>query len=251
MLIVISPAKKLDETESTNYPACTPILFTEKVQKLVKTMQSQKPARIQALMSLSKNLAELNHKRYQEYHDAKVRKPAMYLFAGDTYSGLQAQNFNKTTVQMAQQRLRILSGLYGVLRPLDEVRPYRLEMGTVLKVGDCKNLYAWWKEDVMNYVNQELERHNFLVNLASKEYFKVLDEKKLCRPVLHFNFLDWKNGEYKMISFNAKKARGAMARFILEKNAKSPKELEKISFDGYAFCPERSSEFELTYTRRE
>ena len=251
MLMVISPAKKLDEAPLEIKLPIKPTqrLFQDKSLKLVNTVKKYSATQLSTLMGISEKLAKLNHTRYHNFEKNSKTKPAMYLFAGDTYTGLAAQDMDAQTIKQAQARLRILSGLYGVLKPLDEIAPYRLEMGTSLPVGKVKTLYQWWSGDVTSSLNSELKAHDYLLNLASQEYFKVIDTHKLVRPVVEFKFLDNKNGKYKIISFSAKKARGAMARIILEQKIKTLNQLKAVEVDHYKFNSSLSSELEMVYTR--
>lgn len=196
-------------------------------------------------MDLSEKLAELNVDRYHSYQNNFTRensRQSILAFKGDVYIGLDAQTLSKHDLNFAQKQLRILSGLYGLLRPFDLMQPYRLEMGTNLKNSRGKNLYDFWGSSLTESINEELAATGgkVVVNLASKEYFGAVKPGLLNADLISPVFLDWKNGEYKIISFFAKKARGSMARFIIRERIKSKKKLEHFAYDGYRFDPSRS-----------
>lgn len=253
MKIVISPAKTLDfETALPTTRATQPAFLntTLKVNsKLARTSQKK----LMELMDISSNLAALNHQRYQEFqveHTKENSRPAVYAFAGDVYVGLDAYSIPTDKLDNLQDSLRILSGFYGILKPLDLIQPYRLEMGTPVAVGRKANLYELWREKVTAYLNEELEEGELFVNLASNEYFKAVDAKKLKSKIITPVFKDYKNGKLKVISFFAKKARGSMVRYIVENDVKTIEALKGFNVDGYAYSEEASSkENELVYTR--
>lgn len=239
MLLVISPAKTLDfETPcdaEVSYPR-----FREETLELIGVLKEKSPEEIRKLMNLSENLAELNLSRYRQFEATKhpkVAKQSIYAFKGDVYVGLKPETLNKEDMFYAQEHLRILSGLYGLLRPLDIIQPYRLEMGTRLAFGNYNTLYHYWADKIANLMNGELEKQgdNILLNLASQEYFKALNRKTLKARVVDVEFLDQKNGEYKIISFFAKKARGMMARYIIQNRISEPEELQGFDDEGY-YC---------------
>ena len=189
-------------------------------------------------MDISDKLAELNYQRYKEFSPPFTKenaRPAVYAFAGDVYLGLDAYTIPSEKIALLQDSLRILSGMYGLLLPLDLIQPYRLEMGTKLPINRKKDLYSFWKKALTETLNAELETDELFINLASVEYFSAIDDKKLKVPVVSPIFKDFKNGELKIISFFAKKARGSMARFAIDKNVKSLEELKVFDYDGYAF----------------
>src|SRR5690606_13961764 len=189
------------------------------------------------LMSISDKLAELNHQRYKEFNTPFTRekaRPAIYAFAGDVYIGLDTYTIPSEKIDLLQDSLRILSGMYGLLRPLDLIQPYRLEKGTKLTVNRKNDLYSFWKKTLIATLNEELKDDELFLNLASVEYFSAIDEKKLKVPVVSPIFKDFKNGELKIISFFAKKARGRMARFAIDKNVMSHDELKAFDYDGYS-----------------
>ncbi len=251
MKIVLSPAKKLDLT--TAYPSLsyTKPHFLDDASRLINVMREKNPDEIKQLMKLSNNLAQLNWQRYQSWHkeiDALAR-PAIFTFNGNVYDGLNVRNLASDQLLQLNDKLRILSGLYGVLRPFDLIYPYRMEMGTKLKFETYKNLYEFWRQKVTGFLNNEMPEGDFLVNLASQEYFKVIDKKNFKHPIYDIVFKDYKNGTLKIISLYAKIARGLMTRFIIQNNINSPEELKLFDTDGYRFDANLSSEYELVFTR--
>jgi uncharacterized protein len=256
MLFLLSPAKALDfETPPTTRHHTQP-LFTEQSQQLMDVLKKKSPAQVASLMDLSDALASLNVARYAAWelqHTAKNAKQAALAFDGDVYGGLQAPKLSEAQLDWAQQHIRILSGLYGVLRPLDWMQPYRLEMGTALSTRKGKNLYQFWGARIAQYLNQEITAHKtpVVVNLASEEYFKAVDLKALTPRVIHCAFEDYKNGAYKIISFNAKRARGLMARFAIEGKIDSVRKLQDFSAEGFAFDANASSSNRLVFRRKE
>ncbi|WP_036383082.1 peroxide stress protein YaaA [Muricauda sp. MAR_2010_75] len=243
MKIVVSPAKSLDfETElpTSKYSQSQ---FLEQSEKLNGILKKKKPKALSKLMSISDKLAELNWERNQQFSlpfTADNARPAVYAFNGDVYQGLDAYTIPEEKLDKLQDTLRILSGLYGILKPLDLVQPYRLEMGTQLKVGRKKNLYEFWQKQLTDHLNEELEDGELFINLASNEYFGAIDEKKLKVPVITPIFKDWKNDKLKIISFFAKKARGSMVRYILDTDAKTLNDIKGFDSDGYMFSAEHT-----------
>ena len=204
------------------------------------------------LMDISQNLADLNWKRNKAWKTpftVENARPAMYAFAGDVYVGLDSYTIPVEKLDLLQDSLRILSGLYGLLKPLDLIQPYRLEMGTDLPVGDNKNLYAYWKSKLTAALNKELKRKELFVNLASNEYFSAIDVKELKVPVITPEFLDLKDGKLKMITFFAKKARGMMVRYIIDTNAQTIDDLKGFNYEGYGFDSNLSKGNKLVFTR--
>lgn len=243
MKIVISPAKSLDfETKLPTTRYSLPQFITHS-EKLNKVLVKKKPKALSELMAISDNLAQLNWERNQQFSipfTPTNARPAVYAFNGDVYQGLDAYSIPKDKLDVLQNSLRILSGLYGILKPLDLIQPYRLEMGTKLKVGRKKNLYEFWKEDLTNHLNAELADDELFVNLASNEYFGAVDDKKLKASVITPIFKDWKNDRLKVISFFAKKARGAMVRYILDKDAKTLDDIRDFNYEDYIFSKEHT-----------
>lgn len=243
MKVVISPAKSLDfesKLPSQNY---TEPQFLEQSKRLNKVLQKKKPRALSKLMNISDNLAQLNWERNQKFttpFSPENARPAMYAFNGDVYQGLDAYTIPEEKLEKLQDTLRILSGLYGILRPLDLIQPYRLEMGTQLRVNRRKNLYEFWKKDLTAHLNSEMENDELFLNLASNEYFGAIDEKALKVPVVTPIFKDWKNDKLKVISFFAKKARGSMVRYILDTNAKTLDDVKGFDYDDYLYSKEHT-----------
>ncbi len=253
MLIVLSPAKSLDlESPSPTKLHTTPE-FIPRAAELIDVLRAYSPAGIAELMDLSDNLAMLNVSRYAHWsEDHGQARQAVMSFDGDVYAGLDARTLGKPAIDYLQRRVRILSGLYGLLRPLDRMHPYRLEMGTRLQNPHGGNLYAFWGDSVTAALNRELAETGApaLVNLASEEYFKSVKPKLLDVPVVNPVFEDWKNGKYKIISFFAKRARGLMARYAAEHGITQPEQLKDFDVDGYAFDGAASSERNWVFRRR-
>lgn len=243
MKIVISPAKSLDFESALPTVRNTQPLFLEHAQKLNKVLAKKRPKALSKLMDISDNLAQLNWERNQQFSvpfNESNARPAIYAFNGDVYQGLDAYTIPKDKLDQLQETLRILSGLYGLLRPLDLIQPYRLEMGTQLKIGRKKNLYEFWKKTITAHLNSELEDGELFINLASNEYFNVIDPKTLKVPVITPIFKDWKKDKLKVISFFAKKARGSMVRYILDTGAKTLEDIKGFNYDDYMFSKEHT-----------
>lgn len=253
MKIVVSPAKTLDYESKLPTTRGTQPEFLEIASKLNRKLSRQSKKKISELMSISDKLADLNYTRYQEFqeeHDKKNSRPAMYAFNGDVYTGLDAYTIPTDKLDRLQDTLRILSGMYGILRPLDLIQPYRLEMGTSIGIDRKKDLYGVWQKKVTEYLNNELENDELFINLASNEYFKAVDTKKLKVPVISPVFKDFKNGKLKIISFFAKKARGSMVRYIIDKDCKTLNDIKGFDYDGYRFSEEHTgNENEPTFIR--
>ncbi|TKB47410.1 peroxide stress protein YaaA [Thalassotalea mangrovi] len=256
MLIVVSPAKNLDyESPLTTEHFSQPELLDDS-QELIERCRQLTPAELSSLMSISDKLAGLNAARFGEWHlpfTPDNARPAVLAFNGDVYTGLDAKTFSEVDFEFAQQNLRILSGLYGVLKPLDLMQAYRLEMGTKLDNNRGANLYQFWGDIVTNKLNETLahEDDSVLINLASNEYFKVVKKKKLDATVITPAFKDWKNGEYKMISFFAKKARGLMARYIIQNQLTEVEQLKGFDLDGYQYNEAMSTDATPVFTRKQ
>lgn len=244
MKIVISPAKSLDY--KSDYPKLkqTQPRFLEETVKLNKLLAKKRPKDLMELMNISDKLAQLNWQRNQNFETpftVRNARPAIFAFNGDVYQGLDAYTMSFEKVEKLQNILRILSGLHGILRPLDLIQPYRLEMGTKLKVGRKKNLYEFWKKTITNQLNEELQENELFLNLASKEYFSAVDERILKVPVITPIFKDWSNDKLKIISFYAKKARGSMVRYIVDKEIKTLEDLKSFDYDNYTYSESYSS----------
>lgn len=255
MLFLLSPAKTLDYgTPSTVEHPTTP-KFVARAAELIEVLRPLTPAQIATLMNLSDPLAALNVARYAAWRrrfTAKNSKPAVLAFDGDVYAGLDAATLSAADLDWAQEHLAILSGLYGVLRPLDRMQPYRLEMGTALANPRGKDLYAFWGDSISKHLNTRLagDPSPVVVNLASLEYFKAVQRKALKARVVECVFEDWKNGEYKIISFFAKRARGLMARFAVQHRLALPGDLKAFDADGYTFDKKASTPDRQVFRRR-
>ncbi len=253
MLLVISPAKTLDFETPCSAEASYP-RFRKETMELIGVLKEKTQEEIQQLMDISENLAELNVSRYNKFRAAKhpkIAKQSVYAFKGDVYIGLEAEELDDEEILYAQEHLRILSGLYGLLRPLDIIQPYRLEMGTRLAFDDYTTLYNYWADKIAKLVNRDLKNQGdkVLINLASQEYFKAIDRKALKARIVDVEFLDFKNDKYKVISFFAKKARGLMARYIIRNRINDPEELKQFDLEGYYFDEDSSSENKLVFKR--
>ena len=253
MKIVISPAKSLDYDSALPTTRGTQPLFPDTTAKINRKLARMSKKEISELMSISDKLTDLNHSRYQEFeekHTKKNSRPAIYAFAGDVYTGLEAYTIPTEKLDQLQDTLRILSGFYGILRPLDLIQPYRLEMGTSLSVGRKNNLYEIWRDQITSFLNEEMKANELLVNLASQEYFKAIGTKKLKAKVITPVFKDYKKGKLKIISFYAKKARGSMVRYITDTDAKTAEDLKGFDYGDYRYSEKESgTENELVFTR--
>ncbi|TYL48637.1 peroxide stress protein YaaA [Marinomonas sp. IMCC 4694] len=254
MKLLISPAKTLDLTTQPSMDTFSVPELVDHSQQLIDAIKPHTPADIASLMKLSDKLATLNVERYQAWqndHTPTNSRPAIYTFMGDVYTGFDAYSLSKDDILYAQQSLRILSGLYGVLKPLDLMQAYRLEMGTKLNNSRGSNLYQFWGDIIVNTLNDALEKDELLVNLASNEYFKAVNQKKLNAPLITPNFLDEKNGTFKVISFYAKKARGLMARYLVENRCQTLDELNAFDVAGYRYDPAQSTKEVPVFIRPE
>lgn len=254
MLIIISPSKTLNFEAKPVIPDFTLPEFRDESQILVKKLRTMKPKKLAELMDLSFSLAELNYQRYQAWHlpfTPGNAKQAVLAFSGDVYAGLEAPSLSRDKLLSMQKKLRILSGLYGVLKPLDLIQPYRLEMGTGLKTGRYKDLYAFWSKKITSHIQQAINDSGgrFLINLASAEYSKSVLLNKLNAEIITPSFKEMKNGEYKIISVFAKKARGMMTRFIIDNDIIDPEELQAFDSGGYHFNPRLSKQGLPVFTR--
>lgn len=256
MLVVISPAKTLDfETPAITSTASKPQMLKDS-SGLVDLMRNYAPDDLVNLMGVSQKIAELNVERFHNWHtpfNKKNAKQALLAFKGDVYTGLDAESFSEQDFEFAQQHLRILSGLYGILRPLDLIQPYRLEMGTKLENSRGKNLYEFWADQPTKALKKQLTtlQSATLINLASNEYFNVLDKKLLAANIITPVFKDFKNGKYKIISFFAKKARGLMSAYIIKRQITDPQKLKRFTVGGYRFDKALSSDNEWIFLRDE
>ncbi len=252
MKLVLSPAKSLNFESPLPTAQHTEAQFLAQSERLNKMLKTKSARNLSKLMSISDALGQLNYERNQSWELPFTKdnsRPAVYAFNGDVYRGLDAYTIPEEKIETLQNTVRILSGLYGLLKPTDLMQPYRLEMGTKLKVGRKKNLYEFWKNDITKALNEELEDDELFLNLASNEYFKAVDIKALKVPVVTASFKEFKNGQYKMISFFAKAARGMMARYVVDTDAKTIDDLKGFNYDGYNFSEPMSKENELIFIR--
>ncbi|ORM70525.1 peroxide stress protein YaaA [Pantoea rwandensis] len=256
MLMVISPAKTLDFESPLATQRFTQSTLLEKSQQLIDVARDLSPAQIGSLMSISDKLAHLNAERFNQWQPPFTldnARQAILAFKGDVYTGLQAETFSEADFDFAQQHLRMLSGLYGVLRPLDLMQPYRLEMGIKLTNPAAKDLYGFWGDLLTQKLNEAMAEQGdeVLINLASDEYFKAIKPKQLNGELIKPVFLDEKNGKFKVISFYAKKARGLMSRYVIQNRLSKPEQLKQFDVDGYFFAADESKGNELVFKRRE
>jgi uncharacterized protein len=256
MLFLLSPAKSLDyDTPAEGVPHTLP-QFVSQSAELIGVLKHKTPAQISQLMDLSDNLAALNVARYEAWRpkfSQKNSKQAVLAFNGDVYEGLDAKSLKLKDLEWAQEHVCILSGLYGVLRPLDWMQPYRLEMGTALANSRGQNLYHFWGDGIAQHLNKQLATHKtpVVINLASQEYFKAVDRKVLNARVIECVFEDYKGGKYKVISFFAKRARGLLARYAIEKKIQNPEKLKDFKVEGYTYAAAESDDNRLVFRRRE
>jgi hypothetical protein len=263
MLFLLSPAKSLDYETAT--PAAlaalppTPPLFVKHSKELIDILRGYTLPQISELMDLSDNLSALNVARYKAWSSratVKNARPALLAFDGDVYGGLDAYSLRADDFAWAQEHVCMLSGLYGVLRPLDLMQPYRLEMGTSLPNAHGKTLYKFWDNEVVNYLNKRVKADSsadgsgIVINCASQEYFGAVNTKKLKAQVIECAFLDYKNGDYKTISFFAKRARGLLARFAITNQLETPEQLKDFDLEGYRFHAKSSSAERLVFRRK-
>lgn len=252
MKIIISPAKSLDferqlPTNKTSKP-----LFLNEAKIINGILKKLKPADLSEIMHISDNLAQLNWQRNKSFKTPftpENSRPAIYAFNGDVYLGLDGYSIAEEKLDILQNKLRILSGQYGILKPFDLIQAYRLEMGTQLSINETKNLYEFWKESLTNSLNKELKKNELFINLASNEYFSVIDTKKLKVSVVTPEFKDYKDGKLKMISFFAKKARGLMVRYIIDHDVETLDQLKSFNSEGYVFDENLSKGNTLVFTR--
>ncbi|MCQ4313145.1 peroxide stress protein YaaA [Pseudomonas stutzeri] len=254
MLMVISPAKTLDYDTPPTTKRFTQPEHLDHAQQLIDQLRDLSPQQVSELMHLSDKLAALNVARFggwtAEFTPGNA-KQALLAFKGDVYTGLNASDFSEQDFDFAQKHLRMLSGLYGILRPLDLMQPYRLEMGTKLANARGKDLYAFWGERISGWLNEALasQGDDVLLNLASNEYFGAVKRKALNARVIDVDFKDLKNGQYKIISFYAKKARGLMSRYVIKERIEQPEQLKNFAYDGYRYSPDDSSTDHLVFLR--
>jgi cytoplasmic iron level regulating protein YaaA (DUF328/UPF0246 family) len=254
MLAIISPAKTQDFSDQKFTDTYSDPAFLKESEKLIKELKKKSATSISQLMEVSSNIAELNYERYQKFETPFTpdnSKQALLAFNGDVYTDIDIENFTKKEFEFAQDHLRILSGLYGILKPLDLIQPYRLEMKIKLKNSRGKNLYEFWGNRITKAINSDLEKSKkpCLVNLASQEYFKAIDTKKINSEIITPTFKENKNGEYKIIAIYAKRARGMMANFIIKNKLKNAEKLKTFVEGGYEYSERLSTEKEWVFIR--
>lgn len=254
MITLLSPSKKLNFKNQESVPNFTQCDFINSAQELVNKAKNLSSEDLKDLMKISDSLANLNKERFNAWSQPFTRsnsKQAILAFDGGVYSGLEAESFDKKDLEFAQNHLRILSGLYGVLRPLDLIQPYRLEMGIKFKNKRGKNLYDFWKNDVTDNLNNSLKQHdnNTVLNCASNEYFNVVDQKRLNGKILNTVFKEYREGQLKFISFNAKKARGLLAKFVINNQLNNNNDLKDFNLDNYKFDSSLSDESTYVFTK--
>ena len=256
MILLISPAKSLDYETPVPVKKHSQGEFLDEAKKLMSTLRKLNPEQLSSLMHISEKLADLNFQRnlnWQLPFTSDNARQAIFAFTGDVYQGLEAYSLDSKDLAFAQKHLRILSGLYGVLRPLDLIQPYRLEMGSALKHGKHQSLYEFWGSRLAEHLNEELDsqRSQSVINLASNEYFKAVDKKVLKHPVISPVFKDYKNGKYKVISFFAKKARGYMAAWVIRNRIDNPDKIVDFDVAGYRYAASESSPDAPVFLRKE
>jgi len=243
MKFIVSPAKSLNQEDKLPTDKYTKPVFEDLAAQINRKLARYTKDEIAELMSISDKLADLNYGRYQDFednHTPKNSRPAIYMFDGDVYTGIDAYTLPTSKIDALQDSLRILSGMYGVLKPLDLIQPYRLEMGTKLPIESKDDLYELWKDKVTGQLNSELKDDELFINLASQEYFKAVDESQLKSKVISPIFKDFKNGKLKIISFYAKKARGLMVRYLLDNDIKTLDGLKGFDYDDYHYSEEHT-----------
>ena len=252
MLVVISPAKKLDENCDKNLVTNFTIPFyLEDSKKIIKSLRKYSTDKLSKLMNISEKISLLNYERYIKWSLPFTKKnahPALLLFQGDVYKGISVRDFKKEDFIYAQKSLRILSGLYGILKPLDLIQPYRLEMGTQIKIGKHNDLYDFWGDEITKTINED-KNSDYLINLASVEYFKSINKEKLNEKLINIIFKEKRNGSYKIIGINAKKARGLMSRYIIKNKISNPMKLKKFKEENYSYNKNLSSDSDWVFTR--
>ena len=252
MKVLLSPAKSLDFKSKLPTEKYSFLCFEKEAEYLNSILKGKSPKELSDLMGVSSKIADLNYERNNDWSlpfTNKNARQAVYAFSGDVYRGLDAYSIDQEKIDFMQRTVRIISGLYGLIKPLDLIQPYRLEMGTKLSFNDNKNLYEYWKEKITNQLNLELSDGEPVLNLASNEYFKSVDSKVLNSDVYSANFKELKDGNYKTISIFSKKARGLMTRYIIDNNITDISSLKSFNYDGYVYHENLSSEKELIFSR--
>ena len=252
MKILLSPAKSLDFKSVLPTNKTSSICFEKEAQYLNSILKSKNPKELSDLMSISSKIADLNYERNHNWSLPFTQtnaRQAVYAFSGDVYRGLDAYSLDSSKIDFLQNSVRIISGLYGIIKPLDLIQPYRLEMGTKLAFDSNKNLYDYWRKKITEQLNLELDDKEPILNLASNEYFKAIDTKVIKNDIYSANFKQFKNGEFKTIAIFSKKARGMMTRFIIDNNITDITDIKSFDTDGYRFHKDLSTEKELIFTR--
>ena len=252
MKLVISPAKSLDFIRSLPTESNSKACFLKEAESLNNILREKSPQDLSELMSISPSLGELNYQRNNSWQlpfNSSNSRQAIYAFNGDVYRGIDAYSIAENKIDLLQDTVRIISGLYGLLKPLDLIQPYRLEMGTKMPVGSNKNLYEFWRKKLTESISQELKDGEIFLNLASNEYIKAIDTKVLKTPMITANFKQLKDGNYKTIAIFSKRARGLMTRYIIDNNINSIKGIKGFNSDGYLFTESLSFDNELIFTR--
>ena len=252
MKILLSPAKSLDFKSQLPTDKSSSICFEKEAQYLNSILRSKNPKELSDLMSISSKIADLNYERNHSWSfpfTANNARQAVYAFSGDVYRGLDAYNIDNDKIDFMQNSVRIISGLYGLIKPLDLIQPYRLEMGTKLAFDSNKNLYDFWRKKISDELNDDLVEDEPVLNLASNEYFKAIDKKVIKTNIYSANFKQFKNGEYKTIAIFSKRARGMMTRYAIENKIREINDLKSFNYDGYIFDENLSSDKELIFTR--
>ena len=252
MKILLSPAKSLDYKSDLPTLKTSEGCFLNEAQYLNNILKEKSPKELSELMNISSSLGELNYQRNNSWSlpfSSKNARQSIYAFSGDVYRGLDSYTIDEDKIDFMQNSVRIISGLYGLLKPLDLIQPYRLEMGTKMFVDNNKNLYEYWRQKITSQLNKELADGEPVLNLASKEYFKAIDSKVVKTDICTANFKQLKNGEYKTIAIFSKKARGMMTRFIIDNNITDINDLKSFNYDGYMFHESLSSKNEFIFTR--
>ena len=252
MKLVISPAKSLDFIRSLPTESNSKACFLKEAESLNNILREKSPQDLSELMSISPSLGELNYQRNNSWQlpfNSSNSRQAIYAFNGDVYKGIDAYSIAENKIDLLQDTVRIISGLYGILKPLDLIQPYRLEMGTKIPVGASKNLYEFWRKKLTESISQELKDEEIFLNLASNEYIKAIDTKVLKTPMITANFKQLKDGNYKTIAIFSKRARGLMTRYIIDNNINSIDGLKDFNSDGYLFTESLSFDNELIFTR--
>lgn len=254
MIILISPAKTLDFSQQDILTDFSNPNYLDEASFLVEYLKKLNPKKLSNLMNISSKLAQLNYERFQQWHlpfSNENAKQAILAFKGDVYTGIEATSYSNDDFEFVQKHLRILSGLYGILKPLDLIQPYRLEMGTSLKTKGNKDLYSFWMIKLTSFLREELitSKSKYLINLASNEYYKAIDTRNLDINIITPVFKDFKNGQYKFLSVYGKKARGLMTSYIIKNRIKDPEQMKLFDVDGYYYNDNLSNENEWVFTR--